>query len=572
MVLPDLFKYYILTVFAPGKLLRRKYEAFRELLRHDKRSLELITDLEDILRGTALVDWERVESLVSALRRSTGSLIRSLAAMHPNGYRDLEERFHELDSALVKAVASPVGASGQPNALTPGETGRAPEAARGKTSTPSLLLQETGPSKTAAVRRPDGEAEPEPMGIANPVLLEGGVTASPGVGTGRVCLVKGEEDLANVPEGAVLVSPALTPAFAAVIRRLRAAVADHGSMAIHFAVVAREYGLPVIAGARDATKLLPPGRVVTVDAGQCRVFLGEMESLKSRQTPTSAGDPATSSLARLRSLMEFVSPLHLTDPSSPAFSPRDCRSLHDLVRFSHEKGMLEMFSLASRHGRGLGRARRLDTDLPLVMYVLDLGGGISPEAGPGKTVSPRHIVSEPMRACWQGLTHPEVIWRKGLLHIDWEALDRVSSGLMSLRSPALASYAIISRDYNHLILRFGYHFAIIDTLSGTDPEANYITFRFKGGGGSFENRLRRIQLIRTILEWAGFAVHTRGDLLDASFRRREARPILSRLTLMGLLQGKTMLLDMSLNSHEQVIRQAEDFMHRYNEYVADEPD
>ena len=131
-----------------------------------------------------------------------------------------------------------------------------------------------------------------------------------------------------------------------------------------------------------------------------------------------------------------------------------------------------------------------------------------------------------MLACWQGLTHPDVFWHKGLLHIDWEQVDRISSGLISLRSPTLASYAIVSEHYNHLILRFGYHFAVVDTLCGEHPEANYITFRFKGGGGAFENRLRRIHLIQNILEWAGFRVLTRGDLLDARFHRREARQIL----------------------------------------------
>jgi pyruvate,water dikinase len=174
-----------------------------------------------------------------------------------------------------------------------------------------------------------------------------------------------------------------------------------------------------------------------------------------------------------------------------------------------------------------------------------------------------------MRACWRGLSHPDITWHKGLLHIDWEQLDRISSGLISLRSSTLASYAIISEDYHHLVLRFGYHFAVLDALCGQDPEANYIAFRFKGGGGSFENRLRRIRLIRSILEWAEFTVQTRGDLLDARFQRREARQILSRLTLMGLLQGKTLLLDMALNSDEQVDQWVEDFMQRYREYVTD---
>ncbi|HBD07479.1 MAG TPA: hypothetical protein DCZ69_04400, partial [Syntrophobacteraceae bacterium] len=240
--------------------------------------------------------------------------------------------------------------------------------------------------------------------------------------------------------------------------------------------------------------------------------------------------------------------------------------------FIHEKAVEELMDLPRFVKRFKGvRIFTLVSDIPLGLKVLDLGGGIAPEAGPGNTVSPRFIVSEPMRASWRGLSHPDIPWHKGLLHIDWEQLDRISSGLMSLRSPTLASYAIISEDYHHLVLRFGYHFAVLDALCGQDPEANYITFRFKGGGGGYENRLRRIRLIRNILEWAGFTVQTRGDLLDARFQRREARQIVWRLTLLGLLQGNTLLLDMALSSDEQVIPWVEDFTRRYHEYVTDQP-
>jgi pyruvate,water dikinase len=830
MYLRQLFKHWTREVFAPGKLLRQKYLAFKELLRHDKRSLELITDLEDLLQGERLVDWARVESLVRALRWSAGRLIDSLLSMNPAAYRVLEERFHQIESSLERAATLPTGDAGPPYTITLPEAARAPELSGGKAHTLSRLVEESGipgprgwvittnafrnflahnhlrhrldellaqvplddwdrltelcremtalvqhaaippavaleieqrlkdfrlqglegpwalrssalsedgeasfagqyasvlqvaapevceaykkvlaskyspsavayrirlgladqetpmavltlemieaamsgvvytsspeadglteacvevfalsglgqrlvdgsslpevhylsreenprllrsssgaydrggearlapeaalqlarwgmklenlagrpqdiewsqdqhenlyllqsrPLTAGTFPREPGEIKTEPREIANPVLLEGGVTASPGLGMGQVCLIHGKEDLAKVPEGAVLVSPTLPPDFSAIIHRLRAVVADLGSRASHFAMVAREYGLPVLVGTREATKLLPPGRVVTVDASQGRVYLGEVAGWHGRPQRPAAATPF---FTRLRAAMEFISPLNLTDPDGPDFVPQGCRSFHDLVRFVHEKGMAEMFSLVGRHGRGLARARRLDTDLPLVMYVLDLEGGISPEAGPGKDVRPQFIISEPMRACWNGLSHPDVTWDKRLLAIDWEELDRVSASLINLRSAILASYAIISRDYLHLVLRFGYHFAVLDTLASNDAEANYITFRFKGGGGTFENRLLRIELIKLILEWAGFTVNTRGDLLDARFQRREARQILSRLTLLGLLQVKTRLMDMALSSPEQVLQLAEDFRERYQEYVAD---
>jgi pyruvate,water dikinase len=401
----------------------------------------------------------------------------------------------------------------------------------------------------------------------HPLLLAAGVMASPGVGSGQVFMVRQMEELRQVPENAILVVSTLPPTFASIIDRLRAVVADGGSRASHFASVAREYELPVIVGTLKATECLSPGQIVTVDANQCRVYQGEVDSLKThaaKSFPTAE----TRFMVRLKRLMKFISPLHLTDPGAVDFVPQNCRSMHDFVRFCHEKGMGEMFSLLDRRGRGLGQARRLATELPLVMYVLDLEDGIAPQAARHKSVEPKFITCKPMQAFWEGLSHPDVVWQQGLIHLDWEEFDRVSGGLVSLRSAALASYALVSKDYLHLNLRFGYHFAVTDTLCCRNPEANYIAFRFKGGGGNYANRLLRVQFIQIILEWAGFMVKTQGDLLDARFERHPASSMLSRLTLLGLLQGKTRLLDMALTDSEQALTMAEDFKERYAQYIS----
>jgi len=832
MYLRQLFKYWTLQVFAPGKLLSLKYEAFKELLRHDKKSLELITDLEELLHQKVPVDWARVESLVRALRWSVGSLIRALIAMQPAAYHDLEDQFQRLEMDLRDAVSLPELDRRPPYTLTLDEAGDAPDLAGGKAHTLGRIHRETGlpipagfvvttsafalflehnglrhrldellaqvrldnwnrltelcremramiregdmppevrgeiqrrleasrgqapwvlrssalsedgeasfagqyasllkvsdseimasykqvlaskyatqavayrlrcgladqetpmavlalqmiepavsgvvytwepqppageapclgvyaipglgaslvdgstvpevhylsretpprllaavaspncphepggpgkaclspetavslagwgltleelagvpqdlewcqdrqgklfllqsrPLKTGSLAEPDLEKDQGSPDVAQPVLLQGGITASPGLGMGKVWLVSREGELGEVPEGAVLVSPTLPPAFAAVIQRLRAVVTDGGSRASHFAAVAREYGLPVLVGTVDATRRLTHGQVVTVDASFGRIYEGEVESLK-KYAGKRPVKPDTPFATRLQALMTFISPLHLLDPASPEFTPRNCRSFNDLVRFAHEKGMAEMFSLVGRSGRGLARARRLATELPLVMYILDLEGGLATQAREARTIEPQLITSEPMRACWAGLSHPDVVWRQGLLHVDWEELDRVSAGIVSLKSARLASYAIISKEYLHLVLRFGYHFAVLDTLCSENPEANYIAFRFKGGGGNFEQRLWRVQLIEMVLTWAGFTVKTRGDLLDARFDRQEARHLLARLTLLGILQGKTCLLDISLDGEEQARSFAADFQERYASYV-----
>jgi pyruvate, water dikinase len=73
--------------------------------------------------------------------------------------------------------------------------------------------------------------------------------------------------------------------------------------------------------------------------------------------------------------------------------------------------------------------------------------------------------------------------------------------------------------------------------------------------------------MKRILEWADFTVKTRGDLLDARFDRREARQILSRLMILGILQGKTRLLDMALTGEDQVNEMTEAFQQRYAGYL-----
>lgn len=64
--------------------------------------------------------------------------------MRPAAYRVLEERFHQIESFLVRAVTLPAGDAGPPYTTTLAEAARAPELAGGKAHTLSRLLEETG--------------------------------------------------------------------------------------------------------------------------------------------------------------------------------------------------------------------------------------------------------------------------------------------------------------------------------------------------------------------------------------------------------------------------------------------
>jgi phosphoenolpyruvate synthase/pyruvate phosphate dikinase len=88
---------------------------------------------------------------------------------------------------------------------------------------------------------------------------------SPGIGSGRVRVVVRPEGLDRVGPGEVMVSPAADSAWTFVFGRLSALVLERGGQLSHASVVAREYGLPAVAGVRDATRILRDGDRVIVD-------------------------------------------------------------------------------------------------------------------------------------------------------------------------------------------------------------------------------------------------------------------------------------------------------------------
>lgn len=77
------------------------------------------------------------------------------------------------------------------------------------------------------------------------------------------------------PADAVLVVRTLDPALAPLLPGLTGLVAQTGSPLSHLAVLAREFGLPVVVGAADAVHRFPPGTRLTVDGTTGGVRTGD---------------------------------------------------------------------------------------------------------------------------------------------------------------------------------------------------------------------------------------------------------------------------------------------------------
>ncbi|GIW69981.1 MAG: phosphoenolpyruvate synthase [Patescibacteria group bacterium] len=111
------------------------------------------------------------------------------------------------------------------------------------------------------------------------VLLEG-LAASPGIGTGKVQIVKSPKEINLVKEGEVLVAEMTNPDYVPAMKRASAIVTDLGGRTSHAAIVSRELGIPAVVGTSHATKILTNGEVITVDGAAGKVYEGDISEIK----------------------------------------------------------------------------------------------------------------------------------------------------------------------------------------------------------------------------------------------------------------------------------------------------
>jgi pyruvate,water dikinase len=106
-----------------------------------------------------------------------------------------------------------------------------------------------------------GELE-HPVGDDRTIV---GIPASSGVYEGRARIVRTLEDLLDLDNGDILVTPATGEAFNAMLHLVKAIVTDHGSYASHAGIVSREMGIPAVVGTVNGSQRIRDGAMIRVD-------------------------------------------------------------------------------------------------------------------------------------------------------------------------------------------------------------------------------------------------------------------------------------------------------------------
>lgn len=393
------------------------------------------------------------------------------------------------------------------------------------------------------------------------VLLSGGVAASPGAASGEVLRVEGAIP-ANIPDGAILAARNAAPELAALLDRAGGIVTAMGGAASHLASVAREMGIPALFGVPGCPEALADGQLVTLDATGGHILEGRVEALLTagRTRSRMVDSPMH---RRLRAALDHISPLTLTDPQAANFVPEGCETLHDVVRFAHETGMREMFGLCGRAEEDDVLVARLKAKIPLMLYCVDLGGGLRENLTTCDDITPGDLRSVPMLAVWRGFTHPGITW-SGSVAFDARSfmtlMATTATADVGGGTPGGDSYAMLGRDYLNLSARFGYHFANVDAFCGDQAGQNHVNLRFAGGAGGFSGKCLRVAFLSKVLSRLGFTVEANGDVLDASFKGAPRAETENALDQLGRLLASSRLLDMAITGQGEIDSMAEAFL------------
>ncbi len=419
-------------------------------------------------------------------------------------------------------------------------------------SRPLLLPETPGPAP---------EESSETCASYRILLRDRGVVAHAGVGYGLVRIVQSSADMAEFPDGAVLVTRYTAPWLARIVPKARAIISERGSVAGHLATIAREFRVPTLIGVENAADIIADGMVITLDAYHRIVYEGRVEDLIRYELmqPTVFEDAPEFRL--LRRILNRVAPLHLIDPQSRNFTPEGCQSAHDMIRFIHEKAVQELMELPTSLKNFKGaRVWTLVSDVPMGLKILDLGGGLDPLAE-GNSVPLDQIRSLPLKALWGGLSRPGA-WSTEPVAMDFKSL---MSGLSRTRDQSGPSYggfnlAVVSDIYMNLHLRLGYHLNLIDARMEDEDNLNHIYFRFVGGAADLTRRSRRAQLLADILAHYHFRVTVRGDLVVGRILHLPKEEIARRLEAIGALVGFTRQLDMQLSNDQDIAKRMDAFL------------
>jgi pyruvate,water dikinase len=100
-----------------------------------------------------------------------------------------------------------------------------------------------------------------------------GAAAAPDVVEGTARVIMGADQLPELIEGEILVAPGTSAAWTVAFNLIVGLITDGGGALSHPVIMAREYGIPSVAGCVEGTQKIRTGQRVEIDGNPGVVYI-----------------------------------------------------------------------------------------------------------------------------------------------------------------------------------------------------------------------------------------------------------------------------------------------------------
>ncbi|MDO8558789.1 MAG: phosphoenolpyruvate synthase [bacterium] len=145
----------------------------------------------------------------------------------------------------------------------------------GKTG--KLFIVQSRPETIYNAQKGNIYEEYEVKTAKKPILI--GTAVGNKIGQGKVRIIQDVSRISEFEKGDILVTKMTDPDWVSIFPLASAIITEEGGKTCHAAIVSRELGVPAIVGAKNATKILKNGQIITADCSQGmqgRVFEGKI--------------------------------------------------------------------------------------------------------------------------------------------------------------------------------------------------------------------------------------------------------------------------------------------------------
>lgn len=379
------------------------------------------------------------------------------------------------------------------------------------------------------------------------ILASGGDVVQSGAAAGLIKHILENDTPDSFPEGSIAVVKTASPKFFSFLRKSSAFITEIGSPASHLATLARELRVPSVFGLEKAMSLLPDGMEVTFDASEKTVYKGINEKIIAASNTNAGLTPEDEEYSSLKRLLRWITPLELTEPDPEDFSAKGCRSYHDIIHFVHECSVERLIGLQdTTKGNIRSFSSKVDLDIPIDLYMIDLGGALAQNNCDYGHVSIENLKSQPLKSFLRGICDKRV-WSSSPARLKpsdiISGMSRFPADTHGMPRYSGTNHVLAADCYMNLGLLLGYHYTIIDSYFGNNANQNYIYFRFAGGFADKGRRSLRADFIRSVLEELDFRVNVQTDLVVGKLKIANQGEMDSKLSRLGQLSAFTRQID-----------------------------